>query len=331
MPRLRLLVSLLRRPSSDASSLSPRKPPLRLTWNHCRRHMHRPPSLANTTKACHLANCQPVPCTSSSILRSFGPYSGPRVVGYAYNLFGSYSLLYCMFLYLSFVLDSPLLIASFLLFAFAFTIGHQLLPLLSTLRPLSHLRYTIHSRSFDYHSTFRIRRRAACRQQDFNFASFVLFFPTRSFYRVAYTVSRYLGLVIYISKPSPVERQATGALFSPFSFSCVLGNCGPFLYSLSRLSYRPTRYAFVTVEEYPSAAARITTRVHRPFLLLGAISFWGRGPGFIFISSLWNSRAESPVCDKIHRQKYHGIIQLCKLGDGYKPKNRNRIIQERNT
>jgi len=272
MPRLRLLVSLLRRPSSDASSLSPRKPPLRLTWNHCRRHMHRPPSLANTTKACHLANCQPVPCTSSSTLRSFGPYSGPRVVGYAYNLFGSYLLLYCMFLYLSFVLDPPLLIASFLLFA----IGHQLLPLLSTLRPLSHLRYTIHSRSFDHHSTFRIRRRAACRQQDFNFAPFVLFFPTRSFYRVAYTVSRYLGLVIYISKLSPGERQATGALFSPFSFSCVLGNCGLFLYSLE-----------------------LSRRIS--------------------------------VCDKIHRQKYHGIIQLCKLGDGYKPKNRNRIIQERNT
>ena len=222
MPRPRLLVSLPRRPSSDASSLLPRKPPLRLTWNHCRRHMHRPRAGRRWQRPQKHATSLTVSQYHARRARlgHFVPSALTRVrtlLDMHITCLGLIrSCIVCFFISLL-SLDSPLLIASFLLFA----IGHQLLPLLSTLRPLSHLRYPIHSRSFDHHSTFRIRRRAACRHQDFNFAPFVLFFPTRSFCRVAYTVSRYLGLVIYIY-PSPALSNARqlGPSF-PLSHSLV--------------------------------------------------------------------------------------------------------------
>jgi len=159
------------------------------------------------------------------------------------DMIWTYSFLNRMFLYVSFVLDPPLSLASPLPFAFA--IGLRLLPLF---RPCAHCRASIyHLFSLAFLITghllaYDTARLVAGRTQ-FPFPSPFL---TRSFYRVAYIVSRYPGLELYISKPSPGERQATVAHLPLFLFPCVLGNCGPFLSSshdsfstdLSR-SYRP--------------------------------------------------------------------------------------------
>ena len=122
-------------PSSHASSLSPRKSPLRLTLNRCRCLADCPPLLADATKARHLASCQPVPCTSSSTPR---PSALTRVCALLDTHMTSYGLIrphFRMFLYLSFVLDPPLVFASWIPFVFA--IGHRP-PLLSwTLHPPS--------------------------------------------------------------------------------------------------------------------------------------------------------------------------------------------------
>jgi len=100
-----------------------------------------------------------------------------------------------MFLYPILCLRLAACLASILLDAFA--IGHQARPLLSTLRPLSRLRHTIHSCSFFDHRTiftYNAARFVPSRTSTSHFS--FPFPPTRSFLRVVYMVSPLLGLNI---------------------------------------------------------------------------------------------------------------------------------------
>lgn len=148
--------------SPSPSSLSPLSTavqvPARLTSSRCRPHTH----LADATRACHLASCQASATHVKLDISPAGPYSGPRLVGYAYSWFRVYSLPSRMFLYLFFVLDSSLVFAS--LIPFAFAIGH---------RPRRSLGLCACCCASTHHSLTAftliseplcLRRRAACRQ-----------------------------------------------------------------------------------------------------------------------------------------------------------------------
>ena len=155
-PRL-LLVPRIHRPSRPSHSCPPpfkaplASPQAAADLTH----------LADATRACYLLSVKPVPRTSIDISPA-GPYSGPRLVGYAYSCIRVYSLPSRMFLYLFFVLDSSLVFAS--LIPFAFAIGHQ---------PRRSLGLCAWCCASTHHSLTAftliteplcLRRRAACRQ-----------------------------------------------------------------------------------------------------------------------------------------------------------------------
>jgi len=104
---------------------------------------------------------------------------------------------------------------------------------------------------------------------------------------------------IYISKPSPGERQATAAPF-PSLFFCVCWATAALLLPCSHKPLRLACYAPDIVDECPHAAARITTCAHCTPFTPGAFLFSGAPLGFYFISSLSNSCADDPSAIKAH-------------------------------
>jgi len=123
-----------------------------------------------------------------------------------------------MFLYPFLCLRLAACLASILLDAFA--IGHQAQPLLSTLRPLSRLRHTIHSCSFfDHHTIFTYNAAwfVASRTSTSHFS--FPFPPTCSFLHVVYMVSPLLGLNIQNT------QQKLGNCAPPLSISLHLLFC----------------------------------------------------------------------------------------------------------
>ena len=99
------------------------------------------------------------------------------------------------------------------------------MPPLSTMCSLSHLDIPFYFR-FSYYSLDPFSHTPCQYDSTWTFSSSSSFSFSLS-YRVAYVVSRYLGLVIYVPKPSPGERQAAVAHRFLSFFLRAPGNCGP--------------------------------------------------------------------------------------------------------
>ena len=148
------------------------------------------------------------------------------------DMIWTYSFLNRMFLYVFFVLDSSLSLASPLPFAFA--IGLRLLPFF---RPCARCRASIYhlvlARLFDHRTSSPIRRRMACHQQDsipFSFSFPHSLLSPRSVYSLSLSRTRTICI-----QAQPWRTPGSCGPFPPLSVSLCAGQLCPFSLILSRL------------------------------------------------------------------------------------------------